>query len=246
MAMAIVKHGLKSVGGRVTYTYMPLDRVSVFQQVEKGDPRGKEGKCANCGLVFYFVPDPNEIIHEMACTLACERELGWYPKRPSFTPQPKPVVTETPVSDGEKKIIIPQPKVRAACQECGGPAKGRGFTHKEGCSLSCKSKLVVTAQKPEKRMESVVTESPAVTESPVPETSEVPKADVCQKCGGPAKGRGYKHVEGCELSTKAKLAAAKAEKGTPATCPDCGGPARGRGYTHAATCIQKTKTAVPA
>jgi len=57
--------------------------------------------------------------------------------------------------------------------------------------------------------------------------------NICPKCGGKARGRGYSHTEDCP-ETLAKKKANKNNKSL--ICPECGGKKRGRGYTHKEKC----------
>ncbi len=54
--------------------------------------------------------------------------------------------------------------------------------------------------------------------------------DVCESCGGPARGRGWVHKEGCP-----ELAEVKPSR----KCEECGGGAKGRGYRHLDRCSKK-------
>lgn len=58
----------------------------------------------------------------------------------------------------------------------------------------------------------------------------------CEKCGGPARGRGFAHTDDCP-----EVLAKTSKK----TCPECGGPAKGRGFKHEENCSLKTQPYVP-
>jgi hypothetical protein len=63
--------------------------------------------------------------------------------------------------------------------------------------------------------------------------------ETCPACGGPARGRGFTHEDGCSELLKKK----ENEKGP---CPECGGPSQGRGWVHTnPNCSLKTKPYVP-
>lgn len=55
----------------------------------------------------------------------------------------------------------------------------------------------------------------------------------CPKCNGPAKGRGFRHEDDCELNCKFKPDDGKKKV---LCCPTCGGMPRGRGFAHKANC----------
>ncbi len=52
----------------------------------------------------------------------------------------------------------------------------------------------------------------------------------CESCGGPPRGRGWIHKEGCSTLTEVKPSR---------KCEECGGIARGRGYIHTEGCSKK-------
>jgi hypothetical protein len=64
-----------------------------------------------------------------------------------------------------------------------------------------------------------------------------PKREPCDECGGPPnKGQGWRHIEGCKLSSTAKSDRPKREP-----CKECNGPpGRGLGWRHTESCSLST------
>lgn len=68
------------------------------------------------------------------------------------------------------------------------------------------------------------------------EKTSAQEEKTCDKCGGPARGRGFVHEDDCPEVL------AKTQK---RICPECSGPAKGRGFKHSDTCSLKTQPYVP-
>lgn len=111
----------------------------------------------------------------VACSQACAVAADFYEKTQEEENKMNPEVVDADVKTNAVVETVTEsvsaPKVKRFCTECSGPAIGRGFSHKDGCTLA----------------------KPAPGKDP---NKEVRK---CEACGGPAKGRGFTHNAGCSV-----------------------------------------------
>lgn len=94
---------------------------------------------------------------------------------------------ECPESSANKVKVKSAPK--SFCPKCNGPNRGPGFSHTKECPDAALNKLkAITQAKKEQRQ---LLKKELGLDGPLPE--------VCPKCGGVRKGRGYSHKDGCEV-----------------------------------------------
>lgn len=196
--------------------------------VQKSD-NGKIFQCGHCNSEVRVIPEQYDI-ETVACSKSCADILFFEParlerealrKKEMQQKKDSIMMNENVVEnvDGELRQAVSATidqtvKVSLTCVECGGPKRGRGFTHKQGCSLA---KGVSIPKVPG----SVVT---------------------CPGCGGPAKGRGFTHKNDCPEIAKRMAAVAAVEASKP-KCPECGGMKRGRGFSHQESCSKNKVSA---
>jgi hypothetical protein len=168
---------------RVKSEQIPGGRVACLRP----NPQGiGMGQCANCGKDLRFDPEKFETVVEVACSTECAKEAGFYPEREAW------VEPEEREKRGPKET----------CPSCGGPARGRGFTHTEDCEA--KNHKVEDAPSEDNHTDMDIPDKP----KPEPK----PPRENCPVCGGPPWKRGWKHTDDCTNSAKAKVAAAAEAK----------------------------------
>ena len=77
---------------------------------------------------------------------------------------------DCPRSPKDRELANKKREPKSSCKECGGPSRGRGFTHTGDCSLNSRNKVNILK-------------------------SKVPR--FCEHCGGPARGCGFTHNPDC-------------------------------------------------
>lgn len=138
-------------------------------------PGPEIGTCEGTGEELSYRPDCLYEVLGVAKDLNAARAAGWFDRPVEMTPDPIPepqvVVKE---EDTEGKADFPKPARRdELCPECGGPRRGRGYAHKDGCS------------KDSRRMQ-----------------QQNRSNETCPECGGMKRGRGFSHKPGCSKSCK--------------------------------------------
>lgn len=140
------------------------------------DEKGIKGNCDVCGAELEYVKDSTYPILAVACR-GCKQD--WIP----------------PIQF-EPKVVAPVD----TCDECGGPRRGRGYAHKDGCSEAtgaAATKEVETCDKcggPRRGRGFMHTDSCPTRQQP--EKKELP---TCETCGGTKRGRGFSHKPDCPV-----------------------------------------------
>lgn len=179
-------------------------KVGIKSSIGMLDAEGEHTiSCIGCGKELRFKCNLfNSKLLAAACGVECAEKFVW-PKYAVETPVEieetdidikdiEDTNTELDSDDSDRDDNPPdKPDKPKICPICGGPAKGRGYTHKPVNGAPCSQS----------------------TEAMLVAKSVGRKVSTCPVCGGPAKGRGYTHKEVngglCPESTQAKLAAAK-------------------------------------
>lgn len=122
-----------------------------------------------------------------------------------YLKQPYPFPVIAPFSKKEKKVT-------ETCSACGGPARGRGFTHTEDCpELGKKTEKDVCPEcggpSQGRGFKHLKPDCSLKTKPYVPKADRGPEENsdrkTCPECGGPSQGRGFRHLKpDCSLKTK--------------------------------------------
>lgn len=140
---------------------------------------GIKGNCDVCGEELEYVKDALYPILAVACR-GCEPK--WIP-----AVQVSPRQADAPVE---------------TCDECGGPRKGKGFSHAEDCSAAPTPqapKVVETCDQcggARRGRGFMHTDECPARPQPQQEKKDLPK---CESCGGTKRGRGFSHEPDCPV-----------------------------------------------
>jgi len=241
---------MRALYAKVKSDMISTSRITCMRPLSKEDE--SQGCCTNCGTEMFFQPPKFEEIEELACSLECERELGWW--------KPKPQLLKNPDLPIVNSLESEKPKKSKICPTCGGyKTRGGGYKHSEDCVASpvnikaAKAKIRNAKVCPgcggpsgrgrgfkHKLNCSIIAEKLAKNKQKAEEKKSKKVREPCPKCGGlPGRAQGYKHTEECPDSAKNKLALKLAQKRKH--CPECGGLAlKGRNrFEHAQNCSVK-------
>lgn len=216
-----------------------------------------ETNCVNCDKKIKHSKSLYRIVG-VCCSRECAENIGYYGGNDimnmSVNELNENEIEQTIESAPVATVVSPVTIVKESktCPKCSGPAKGRGYTHVDGCELDKRAgqKLNQDGTTVPARVCSLcngpargrgfthTADCSENSKNKIPDTSDVKPTEpkvvkLCPECSGPAKGRGFTHTDTCSLNCHVKMAAAK---GPIRTCSACGGTARGRGFTHTADC----------
>ena len=179
--------------------------------------------CENCDTLVHFTQNEVTPVESIACSPECASV--------AFPAIGGSVSARAPVSAKSSKV----------CSVCGGPQRGRGFTHTETCTAGVKIKLVAICPDcggPRRGRGFAHTDNcPALAKMKAGRVVKARSTNTCPQCGGAARGRGFAHTDTCP-SRNVKKTTAKS------FCPECNGPARGRGFAHNPGCSMLNKQVV--
>lgn len=147
-----------------------------FARVPGDEEEGIKGACDVCGQELRYVKDNLYDILAVACR-DCQHD--WIPPI-KYEPKAQ-AVTENDV-----------------CDECGGPRRGRGYSHEESCSAIKANKVVETCEEcgGARRGRGFMHTDECPNRKVQPERKDLP---TCEHCGGTKKGRGFSHAEDCPV-----------------------------------------------
>jgi hypothetical protein len=172
--------------------------------------------CATCGIDVNFAPHEIGIVDKVACSPEC-------------------AIAAFPSVNLPATVVVKAQTNTDVCSVCGGPSRGRGYTHTPECTFNKKIKSVATCPEcggPRKGRGFGHTDNcPLVTRMKMARVTKSKSTRVCHQCGGPARGRGFAHTAECP-ALKPKQNGSQAKT----FCAECGGPALGRGFAHLETC----------
>ena len=105
------------------------------------------GKCFNCQKELQFetatLMKRKLSLIDVCCSYKCAKESGWYEKviTPEYIPDivlkqraKEKKLMENVNAETSEPVQAPKKEAKGPCLSCGGPAKGRGYTHSDGCS----------------------------------------------------------------------------------------------------------------
>jgi hypothetical protein len=120
----------KPLYGRVSSNKSFLTRTTCMRQLSPGE--GENSNCAVCDKEVWYKSPADEHLESVVCGVECLREVNWKSKVVRFVPVAATV--EEFVEEAEE-VAGDEAKPKT-CSVCGGPSRGRGYRHVEGCSAS--------------------------------------------------------------------------------------------------------------
>lgn len=104
-----------------------------MRQLSPGE--GENSNCAVCDKEVWYKSPADEHLESVVCGVDCLREANWKSKVVHFVPVAAPVEESVEEAEEVAGDTVAKPKT---CSVCGGPSKGRGYRHVEGCSATVK------------------------------------------------------------------------------------------------------------
>jgi hypothetical protein len=171
-------------------------------------PGPEKGTCEGTGEDISYCPHPFHPVLAVAKDMDAARIAGWFERI-----QDERIL---PVTAEDKSLESPTPAIVVVkadtCSECGGPRRGRGYTHKEGCSLNSrasasKSNEVCSGCGGPRRGRGYTHKKGCRLDSRIilkqQQQQRQSNGETCPECGGTKRGRGFRHTEECSRSCKA-------------------------------------------